>query len=369
MKKIYLFVMLFVCMCGFPAVHANPFDKDTVKLAMRKVADWQTEHYTRRYGDLSWVNAPFYLGLTRWAAIAEAEDNDSTYYKWLLKLGNRNYWQVDKRMYHADDICIAQPFLALYEKYGRKDMLNPTMARAEWVVANPPSGSFKLTPGDLSTFEHWTWCDALFMAPPVYAKLYVLTGDKKFIRFMDKEYKLTYNYLYDKDEDLFYRDHRYMPQREANGAKVFWGRGNGWVLGGLVEILRTLPAKDKYRAFYQDLFVTLCKRIAPMQAKDGFWRVSLLDPDSYPSPETSCSGFILYALAYGVNEGLLPVDEYRPIVDKGWEALLSAVYPDGRLGYVQPIGEAPKKVTREMTEVYGPGAFLLAATEVYRMKN
>ena len=58
--------------------------------------------------------------------------------------------------------------------------------------------------------------------------------------------------------------------KEANGAKVFWGRGNGWVLGGLVEMLRELPAKSKYRPFYQDLFLKLCRRIAPLQGKDGF---------------------------------------------------------------------------------------------------
>ena len=53
------------------------------------------------------------------------------------------------------------------------------------------------------------------------------------------------NYLYDKEEHLFYRDHRYFAKREANGKKVFWGRGNGWVLGGLVEILQALP-KDEF---------------------------------------------------------------------------------------------------------------------------
>lgn len=101
--------------------------------------------------------------------------------------------------------------------------------------------------------------------------------------------------------------------------------------------------------------------------KDGFWHASLLDPASYPSPETSCSGFFVYALAYGINEGLLPKEEFMPVVEKGWQALVSAVGEDGKLGYVQPIGADPKKVTPDMTEVYGPGAFLMAGTEVYRM--
>lgn len=366
MKKLLLTLAL--CMGYLCTTVAQTFVKTEVKQSMRRVADWQIAHYNKAiYGDLNWVNATFYLGLVHWAAIAEQADKDDSYYKWLLRLGNRNYWQVNQRMYHADDICVSQMYLYMYEKYKRKSMLVPTQARAEWVIANPPSGSFELDYGDATTLEHWTWCDALFMAPPVYMKLYNITGDKKFIRFMDKEYKATYNYLFDKEDNLFYRDHRYFTMKEANGAKVFWGRGNGWVLGGLVEFLRELPAKSKYRPFYQDLFQKLCRRIAPLQNKDGFWHASLLDPASYPSPETSCSGFFVYALAYGINEGLLPKEEFMPVVEKGWQALVSAVGEDGKLGYVQPIGADPKKVTPDMTEVYGPGAFLMAGTEVYRM--
>ncbi len=368
MKKIFLLIVVFLGVCGVP--HAASFDKESVKQSMRKVADWQITHYDRNiYGDGNWVNATFYLGLTEWAAIAEQTDGDDSYYKWLLKLGNRNYWQVEKRMYHADDVCVAQTYLALYDKYKRKEMMIPTQARAEWVISHPSSGSFQLDYRKASTLEHWTWCDALFMAPPVYAKLYVLTGDKKYLRFMDKEYKATYDYLFDKADTLFYRDQRYFTMKEANGAKVFWGRGNGWVLGGLVQLLNILPEKNKSRAFYQDLFVKMCYRIAPLQGKDGFWHASLLDPASYPSPETSCSGFFVYALAYGVNKGLLPADKFMPVIEKGWNALLSAVEEDGKLGYVQPIGADPKKVTRQMTEVYGPGAFLLAGTEIYRMAS
>lgn len=365
-KKIILF--LGVCLCSVFVAQAHSFSKDSVKQSMRKVAEWQMKHYDKRiYGDLNWVNATFYLGLERWASIAEQSEGNDSYYKWLLRIGKRNYWQVDKRMYHADDICISQTYLKLYEKYKRKDMMVPTKARVDWVIENPPTGSFLLNYGDGTTLEHWTWCDALFMAPPVYAKMYMLTGDKKYIRFMDKEYKATYNFLFDKVDSLFYRDHRYFDMKEANGAKVFWGRGNGWVLGGLVEILRTLPLRNKYRSFYQNLFVKLCNRVAPLQDENGFWHASLFDPASYPSPETSCSGFFVYALAYGVNEGLLPAERFLPTVERGWKALLSAVTDEGKLGYVQPIGADPKKVTKEMTEVYGPGAFLLAGSEIYRM--
>ena len=128
-----------------------------------------------------------------------------------------------------------------------------------------------------------------------------------------------------------------------------------------------LSKKDKNRKFYEELFVKLATRVAGLQHPDGFWHASLLDPASYPSPETSCTTFIVYSIAYGINEGLLNKGTYLPVLVKGWKALVSAVEPNGKLGYVQQIGADPKKVTRDMTEVYGVGAFLMAGNEIYKM--
>ena len=119
-----------------------------------------------------------------WAELAEREDGNKDYFKWLTRIGSRNGWQPDKRMYHADDIAVSQLFIDLYRKYKNKYMLNPTIARTDWVMKNPPTDDFKLDYRKPETLERWTWCDALFMAPPVYTKLYVLTGDKKYIKFL-----------------------------------------------------------------------------------------------------------------------------------------------------------------------------------------
>lgn len=368
MKRIKWTPVVLALMLNINASAQLPFTKAEVKSEMKKVADWQIANPNKgnEHGDLNWTNAALYMGMIDWAELAEKQDNDGSYYKWLTGIGRRNGWQPDKRMYHADDIAVSQVFIDLYRKYKNQSMLNPTIARAEWVISHPSKESFELDYSKPETLERWTWCDALFMAPPTYTKLYVLTGDKKYIQFMNREYKASYEYLFDKEENLFYRDWRYFKQRESNGKKVFWGRGNGWVLGGLVEILQELPRKDKYRAFYEKLFVTMCHRIAPLQSADGYWHASLLDPASYPSPETSATGFIVYALAYGVNEGLLD-KTYLSVVVKGWKALTDAVSPDGKLGFVQAIGADPQKVTRDMTEVYGVGAFLLTGCQLYKM--
>lgn len=365
-KTCWVIALCFMLCCGMQA--QNPMDRSEVKRVMKSVADWQTDHMTElKYSAADWVYATFYLGLTKWAAVAEKEDGDASYYDWLVGMGNHIGWQPEKRMYHADDVCVCQTYLDLYRKYHDKRMFQPTEARLSWVVAHPSLGSFLLDHRDYTTLERWTWCDALFMAPATYARIYRITGDEKYLDFMNEEYRATYDFLFDKEEHLFYRDHHFIGKKETNGKKVFWGRGNGWVIGGLVEILRELPAGHKSRPFYESLFKEMATCVAGLQQSDGFWRASMLDPKSYPSPETSSSGFFVYGLAYGINEGLLPLDTFLPVVEKGWKALCSAVEEDGKLGYVQPIGRDPQKVTRELTEAYGPGAFLMAGTEILKM--
>jgi rhamnogalacturonyl hydrolase YesR len=91
----------------------------------------------------------------------------------------------------------------------------------------------------------------------------------------------------------------------------------------------------------------------------------LLDQASYPSKETSGTGFYAYALTWGIRHGLIPYEEYFPVVSKAWKALVESVHPNGMMGYVQKIGEKPGVVDYNSTEVYGTGAFLLAGSELY----
>ena len=182
-----------------------------------------------------------------------------------------------------------------------------------------------------------------------------------------KEWWRTSDYLYDNAEHLYFRDSSYFKKTEANGKKVFWGRGNGWVMGGLVRTLQYLPVNHPDRPRFEKQFKEMSAKILTCQQPDGLWRASLLDPDSYPLKETSGSGFYTYALAWGVNQGLLDSSKYKPAVSKAWAALVACVDADGKLTHVQPIGADPKKFDEGATEVYGVGAFLLAGSEVYKL--
>jgi rhamnogalacturonyl hydrolase YesR len=205
------------------------------------------------------------------------------------------------------------------------------------------------------------------MAPPVWIALARATGDERYLAHADAEFWATTDYLYDKEDHLFFRDSRFFAQRDSAGRKIFWGRGNGWVFAGLARILDDLPADDPSRPRYEALFRQMAARIVTLQGEQGYWPVSLLEPQT--TPETSGTGFFVYGLAWGINHGLLSAAQYRPAIDRSWRALTGAVKPDGKLGWVQRIGAAPDQVGPDDTQLYGAGAFLLAASEVARLSE
>lgn len=349
-------------------------DKKEVQEVLTKVANWQIDNLSyATTGNLhdqgidSWTNATFYVGLNEWA---KTDNNNSAFLKWLKGIGEKTSWIMPSnfknndhyQLYHADEFCIGQLYLNAYDSYGDPKMLASILERADWVLNNPGDSNMSSR-----NKQSWTWSDALFMAPPVYAHLAEIENDNKYLTFMDEEFKRTYQHLYSTDDKLFFRDDSYFDKTENNGQKVFWGRGNGWVAAGLVSILKQLPNDSPYRDFYENLFKEFIPRLASLQSESGFWHASLLDPESYPSPETSATALITYAIAYGINNNLIDKATYCSVADKAWESLLSVVDEDGKLGWVQPIGADPKKVTSNMTAPYGVGAFLLAGSEIYKL--
>jgi rhamnogalacturonyl hydrolase YesR len=267
-----------------------------------------------------------------------------------------NRWQPGPRPRHADDHCSGQVYLELYRFYPEPQIIEPIRSTFDRIMADP-------RPGRVA----WHWADALFMAPPTLARLGAITGEEKYFQFLDAMFWDATDYLFDEDEGLYYRDENFFDRRSSNGEPVFWSRGNGWVMAGLARVLQYLPRDDPSRARFEEHFRTMVEAMTPLQGADGLWRANLLDPDAVPNPETSGSGFFCYAIAWGINAGLLKRSAYEPVVERAWEGLTGAVHPSGRLGWVQPVGDRPEPATRQSTRAYGTGAFLLAGSEVLRM--
>ena len=328
-------------------------DRRDLAKAMKLVADWQLSRMPAE-AQVDWTWAALYDGFM---AVPEKVAGDK-YRKAMLGIADQLHWQPGPRVMHADDQAVGQMYMEQYFLHKDPKRMDAMRARLDTEIATPDPTDPKR--------PLWWWCDALFMAPPVFADMAAATGDQKYLTFMDHEWDTTTALLYDRTKHLYFRDASYLDKHEKNGEPLFWSRGNGWVMGGIVRVLQKLPADSPLRPKYVALLKEMAAEMLAIQGKDGLWRPGLLDADAYPLPEISGSAFVTYALAYGVNEGILDRATYWPAVQKAWSGMLTHVYADGRLGSIQPVGAAPGAYGETSSYVYGVGAYLLAGSEIYR---
>lgn len=328
--------------------------QETLKL----VANWQLNQMPPDLEETGWIEASFYIGFARWAAGAD----DPRYFAAIRQLGQRNDWHLGRRLYNADDHAIGQVYAAAFDHYGDFRMIAPMAAQLDRILANKPHVSLTFDQAGLCQ-QRWCWCDALFMAPASWMAAARITGDPRYRDYADAEYWASKDYLFDQDEHLFFRDSRFFDQRGPDGEKIFWGRGNGWVFAGLINILRELPRDHPNRMRYEALFIEMADKLLTRQRSDGFWATSLMAPPESSAADSSGTALFTYGMASGVSLGLLDRQRLATAATRGWNALVAAVDAHGRLGRVQQPGDRPRPVDVNDSQPYGSGGLLLAGTE------
>lgn len=313
-----------------------------------------------------WTRAVYYEGLMALYKIKP----DKAYYDYATQWGQKHQWGLRGGIQtrNADNQACGQTYLDLYLIDKKPEQLQHIKASMDLMLQTDKR-------------DDWNWIDALQMAMPVFVKLGNITGDTSYARKMYEMYAYTKyrhggNGLYNPVEKLWWRDKDFVPPyKEPNGANCYWSRGNGWVVAALVRTLDELPKTDPaYPEYLQD-YKDLLTGVLPQQRLDGYWNVSLKDHTHFGGKELSGTALFVYGMAYGINKGLIDRKTYLPAVIKAWNAMAAeCLHKDGKLGYVQGTGKEPKDgqpVTYTSTpdfEDYGLGCFLLAGTEVYKLK-
>ena len=332
---------------------------------MKKYADPTEPTFVKKIRPSSlWTRAVYYEGLMalyeidKNPAYIDYTDRWANFHKWTPRNGTSTC--------DADDQCCSQTYLDRFMMTGDSAMLKPTIENLQKQMQ--------------TKIGWWTWIDAIQMAMPVYAQMYKITGDRKYLEHGMKMYRWSRNecgggLFNEKGDGLWWRDADYVPPyKEKDGKDCYWSRGNGWVLAAYVRVMNQLSHKDKiYKEVKKD-FLTMCNGLAKCQREDGFWNVSLVSPTTYGGKETTGTALFLYGIAWGLQKGYLKEKVFRPIADKAWAAMAKdAVHADGFLGWVQGTGKDPsagQPVTYTKVpdfEDYGIGCFLLGAAEYYKL--
>ncbi|QXU39951.1 glycoside hydrolase family 88 protein [Pedobacter sp. D749] len=313
-----------------------------------------------------WTRAVYYEGLMNLYKIHP----EKAYYDYAVQWGEKHNWGLRNGITtkNADDQACGQTYIDLYLIDKQPERIKDIKASIDLVIKS-------------GKVNDWTWIDAIQMGMPVFAKLGKLYNDTTYYNYMYKMYMHAKNTegggLYNAKDGLWWRDKDFVPPyKEPNGEDCYWSRGNGWVVAALVRVLEIIPENEVHRSEYLKTYQEMIKALAAIQRTDGFWNVSLHDATHFGGKETSGTALFVYGMAWGVNQGILDKATYLPIITKAWNAMTrDAVQKNGFIGFMQGTGKEPKDgqpvsyTSMPDFEDYGLGCFLLAGTEVYKLKK
>lgn len=391
MKKTVVSFITISCLYLSSFADNNIYSGTFIKSLIDKVNNYQNTHPWKENDD-NWIRGTYYTGVM---AVYQAT-GDKNYLLQCNSWGDRLGWQIPtlkpgESASGANLLTSGQTWLESYMIKNETYKIEPIVSYLD----DPTVRNALSEPLEWYFENGRRYVDGLFTGPPALAMLYRITGKEKYVNWLDAFFWDVYGTLYDMEEGLFYRDNRfiqgysgdidakylipeiipyeearrtYVYQQTKNGNKVIWSRGNGWAFAGLVRILKYLPDYSANYERYKAVFVRMAEELKKCQQPNGFWYPNLADPKDYGSPESSGTGFFVYGLAWGINNGVLTSEEYLPIVKSGWTALVSAVNDEGKVQWGQLVGAAPYKVLQEDSHEYVSGTFLLAASEIYQMK-
>ena len=389
MKQFKLFFTALVCITIIGGCSTNDKndknskpEKEDVLSSLRLANDYFMEKWSdpgepipypsrnREYESNLWTRAYYYEGLMDLWKI----DPQQRYMDYTLEWGNKHNWGLRNaedgwKTRNADNQCAGQVYLYLYEQDPDKP---------EHFIANIKNSIDSMMVTD--KIDDWNWIDAIQMAMPIFAQLGNITGDTAYYNraydmYMYSKHQHGENGLYNPVDSLWWRDADFdPPYTEPNGEDCYWSRGNGWVVVAMARMLDILPADEPHRKEYETMLIEMSYALKKVQREDGFWNVSLHDPNNYGGKELTGTAMFIYGMAYGVNNGILNREEFEPVIFNAWNAMVNdSLHPNGFLGYVQGTGKEPKEaqpVTYEREpdfEDYGLGSFLMAGVEIYKM--
>ncbi len=219
------------------------------------------------------------------------------------------------------------------------------------------------------------WVDSIMMYGVFGSLVASATNDKELFDFAFKQPLIFAKYLQDKQSKLFHHSY-WVKNKKAYPDKIFWARGNGWMVTALPKVIDLYPYEDDVKTEMIKLFSELCESILLYQREDGYFN-TLLNLPSYK--ESSATALIACGFLHGVRCGYLS-NKFKTAGFKAINSLindleikkglLSMPYISGptiplqifpKLGY--------KLIPRKNDWPYGLAALILAGIEYKKLEE
>lgn len=220
--------------------------------------------------------------------------------------------------------------------------------------------------------EQSIWADDLYMSVPFLCRYYKANGDEKYLNDAVNQFKCFREYLYMPDKKVM--SHVYNLNYGKKN-KIPWGRGNGWVIFALSELLQVLPAEHEKRDELIDFYHEISEGYLNYQDKTGLWHQVIDEPEAYL--ESSCTAMFVCGFARGIRNGWLTDEKFVRAAYKGWEGLCKYCIDSFGNLYGVCLGSAlsfrrdyyVKELPWRLNDTHGTGIVLLAGSEILKMEE
>ncbi len=110
--------------------------------------------------------------------------------------------------------------------------------------------------------------DDLYMIAPYWCRKAKLPDDSKWLDRAIEESLHYFDYLWDKDDKLM---HPLWLQKRNGTYGLYWGRGNGWYIMAVTDLLTFIPNNHPKRQAVLSDYSTFIEGIIQRQGKNGLW--------------------------------------------------------------------------------------------------
>lgn len=267
-----------------------------------------------------------------------------------------------------DDDQALQAARALADYLARRRRLQGVFVTWERSPLRQPHGGQPLGATDQALLEDpgaGVFLDCLHFDPPFFAALATVTGDPDWGQLAVEQAAAYIQLLRDATTGLF---HHFYLERTGRCYIPDWGRGQGWALLGLLDVIDSLPAHSGIGPV-RAAAIGLAEAMADRQRADGHWEIAVDHPGS--GDETSTAAFMATGLARAAR--LVPdPSRSRRLRDCADRARLATIASIDEAGVLTGVSAAVwastveshyHHVPRGFTVAWGQGPALLALSQ------
>jgi unsaturated rhamnogalacturonyl hydrolase len=261
----------------------------------------------------------------------KSDDQKATYFKYVQKAINKRYGRANGKSPNAVASGLGMSFLAMHDKDEKYKEASNKIYQDYLKVKRADNGGIS----HKRKYEE-LWDDTIFMIGIYLQNMFNWTGDEKYIDELFLQINAHREKLRDPATGLWVHGWDGDNKNRCNlcgqtgwsnndnkRSNEFWGRGNGWVVVTLAELVQTLPKDHPRRAEAEGLLKEMIVNLPKVQDKaTGHWYQLPMRPDQAGNYiESSATAMFAYGILIAIQEKIVEGEQYENAVKIAYNGL------------------------------------------------